>query len=80
MKRRDVQGNKEFDNDNDTDEMLKWMGICLLIYAGFFIFAAGLAKLILSTGANPSDLVFGCVVLLIIICSSRAFEDWKDRL
>ena len=77
MKRR---GNKEFDNDNETNDMLKWMGIVILVYVAFFFLVAGLAKLILSTGANPGDLVFGCVVLLIIICSSRAFEDWKDRL
>lgn len=66
--------------DNDTEEMLKWMGIVILIYVVFFFLVAGLAKLILATGADPGDLVFGCVVLLIIVCSSRAFEDWKDRL
>lgn len=67
-------------NDIDTDEMLKWMGIAILVYVVFFFFVAGLAKLILMTGADPGDLVFGCVLLLIIVCSSRAFEDWKDRL
>ena len=79
MKKRDVD-NKEFDNDNDTDDMLKWVGISLLIYAVFFFLVSALADLIVSTGANIGDVVFGCVVLLIIICSSRAFEDWKDRL
>lgn len=67
-------------NDIDTEEMLKWMGIVILVYVVFFFLVAGLAKLILSTGADPGDLVFGCVLLLIIVCSSRAFEDWKDRL
>lgn len=67
-------------NDIDTDEMLKWMGIVILVYVVFFFLVAGLVKLILMTGADPGDLVFGCVLLLIIVCSSRAFEDWKDRL
>ena len=67
-------------NDIDTDEMLKWMGIVILIFVVFFFLVAGLAKFIPMTGADPGDLVFGCVLLLIIICSSRAFEDWKDRL
>ena len=67
-------------NDIDTDEMLKWMGICLLVYAVFFCLVGALADLIVSTGANVGDLVFICVVLLILIRSSRAFEDWKDRL
>ena len=67
-------------NDIDTEEMLKWMGFVILVYVVFFFLVAGLAKLILSTGADPGDLVFGCVLLLIIVCSSRAFEDWKDRL
>ena len=66
--------------DNETKEMLKWFGIMLLVYAGFFIFVRAVAYFLISSGANPGDLVFGCVLLLIIVCSSRAFEDWKDRL
>ena len=80
MKSRDVQDNKEVDMNNESNDMLKWMGICLLVYVVFFFLVAALADLITSTGANVGDLVFGCVILLIIICSSRAFEDWKDRL
>lgn len=79
MKRRDVD-NKEIDMYDESNDMLKWMGIGLLIYIVFFFLVAALADLILSTGANVGDLVFGCIVLLIIVCSSRAFEDWKDRL
>ena len=79
MKKRDVD-NKEVDMNNESDDMLKWVGISLLIYAVFFFLVSALADLIVSTGANIGDVVFGCVVLLIIICSSRAFEDWKDRL
>ena len=67
-------------NNNDTGEMLKWFGIMLLVYAGFFIFVGALADFLISSGANLGDVLFVCVVLLIIICSSRAFEDWKDRL
>lgn len=79
MKRRDVD-NKEIDMYDESNDMLKWMGIGLLIYIVFFFLVAALAKFIISTGANVGDLVFGCVVLLILVCSSRAFEDWKDRL
>lgn len=67
-------------NDNNTEEMLKWFGIMLLVYAGFFIFVGALADFLISSGANLGDVLFVCVVLLIIVCSSRAFEDWKDRL
>ncbi len=67
-------------NNIDTKEMLKWMCIVILVYVVFFFLVAGLAELTLMTGADPGDLVFGCVLLLIIVCSSRAFEDWKDRL
>ena len=67
-------------NDNNTEEMLKWFGIMLLVYAGFFIFVGAIAGFLVSCGANLGDVLFGCVVLLIIVCSSRAFEDWKDRL
>ena len=66
--------------DNETKDMLKWFGIGLLIYAGFFIFIGVLADFLISSGANPGDMLFVCVILLIIVCSSRAFEDWKDRL
>ena len=67
-------------NNNDTGEMLKWFGIMLLVYAGFFFFIRALAGFLVSCGANLGDVLFVCVLLLIIICSSRAFEDWKDRL
>lgn len=66
--------------DNETKEMLKWMGIAILVYAGFFIFIGAIADFLMSSGANQGDMLFGCVLLLIIVCSSRAFEDWKDRL
>ena len=66
--------------DNDTKEMLIGFGIMLLSYAGLFVLTRALADFLMSSGANPGDILFVCVVLLIIVCSSRAFEDWKDRL